>query len=398
MNVFTQQDLRELAELDGEYVVSIYMPACVGVDSRQNQIRFRNLIRAAGEKMLAKNIGRPAIQKMSVTARELLDQSEPWTHLSHGLAVFVTRGVVQAIPLPFACDEVCIVDRHTHLLPLVTWAANDEPYFLLAVSQNAVRLFHGTRAELEQLDVPGLPANRGEALHYDPRQGTLQAHTGQPQFPGKEGVVFHGQGGEVDVAKEEITAYFREIDRAVCNRLRDHAEPLVFAGVDYLFPLYRAVNCYANLAASAVAGNPDLLTPAELCQRAWYMMETSLYTRSQTAANNYWDSVTHGLTANDLEQVLAAAHAGAIETLFVAPTARFLGKFDARTSAIRHDANPLPDSQDLVNLAVTLALRTRAGIEVVASGNIPGGGVLAAVLRYPFIAPRAANMHANGRA
>ena len=71
MNTISRDDLRQLATMDGEYVVSIYMPANVGADSRQNPVRFNNLVRAAGQKMLDRKIGEPAVQKMTVSARTL---------------------------------------------------------------------------------------------------------------------------------------------------------------------------------------------------------------------------------------------------------------------------------------------------------------------------------------
>ena len=131
----------------------------------------------------------------------------------------------------------------------------------------------GTRARLEEVALPGLAANLTEALNYDTRQGTVQMHSGQPRVAGKEGVVFHGQGGEVDVAKQELTAYFREIDRVVSDYLQMRTEPLLFAGVDYLLPIYQAVNSYPHLVPTPIAGNPDLLSASEISARAWPLVE-----------------------------------------------------------------------------------------------------------------------------
>jgi hypothetical protein len=384
MNTISRDDFRQLATMNGEYVVSIYLPASVGAESRQNPVRFKNLLRAAGQKMLDRKIGEPAIQKMTVSARTLLDQPELWMELSHGLAVFVSRDNLRAWPLPFACEELCVVGKHAYLLPLLAWETNDTPYFVLAVSQNAVRLLHGTRARLEEVTVPNLPANLTTALDYDTRQGTLQMHSGTPRLAGTEGAVYHGQGGEVDVAKDELTSYFREIDRAVGDFLQLRAEPLIFAGVDYLFPIYQAVNSYPHLASTPIAGNPDLLTASDICASAWPLVEAVMRDRNRAEAETYWNSVAQGRTSNRTDEILAAGHAGAIETLFVAPGARQPGKFSPETSKVRYDVTPQPDSEDLVNLAATFVLRTSGTVKTVLSGNVPGGGMMAALLRYPF--------------
>jgi len=396
MNTISRNDLRQLAEMDGEYVVSIYMPASLGADSRQNPVRFKNLLRAAAQKMRDREIVEPAVQKMTVSARTLLDQPDLWRELSHGLAVFVSRDSLRAWPLPFACEEICSVGKYVFLLPLLSWETNDVPYFVLAVSQNAVRLLAGTRARLEEVTLPNLPANLTDALHYDTRQGTLQMHSGTPRVAGKEGVVFHGQGGEVDVAKQELTAYFREIDRAVGDYLQLRAEPLIFAGVEYLFPIYQAVNSYPNLVSAPIAGNPDLLTASEICTRAWPLVEAFVRDRNRAESDKYWNSANHGRTSNRTDEILAAGHAAAVETLFVAPGARLPGKFSPETATVRYDDTPQPDSEDLVNLAATSVLRTGGSVETVLSGNVPGGGMMAAVLRYPFTPAVAPSAQYNG--
>jgi hypothetical protein len=396
MNTISTDDLRQLATMDGEYVVSIYMPANVGADSRQNPVRFNNLLRDAGQKMLARKIGEPAVQKMTVSARTLLDQPELWQELSHGLAVFVSRDSLRAWPLPFACEEKCVIGEHVYLLPLLSWGTNDAPYFVLAVSQNAVRLLQGTRARLDEVALPNLPTNLTDALNYDVRQGTVQMHSGTPRVAGKEGTVFHGQGGEVDVAKKELTEFFREIDRAVGDYLQLRSEPLIFAGVDYLFPIYKTVNSYPNLASTPITGNPDLLIASEIRVRAWPLVEAFVRSRNWADAEKYWNSVAHGRTSNRTDEILAAGHAGAIETLFVARGARQLGKYSPETTKLRLDDTPQPDSEDLVNLAATLVLRTSGAVETVLTGNVPGGGMMAAVMRYPFAPAFAPTAQLNG--
>jgi hypothetical protein len=334
--------------------------------------------------MLDRKIGEPAIQKMTVSARTLLDLPDLWRELSHGLAVFVSRDSLRAWPLPFTCEEICVVGRHVYLLPLLSWETGDAPYFVLAVSQNAVRLLQGTHARLEEVTLPDLPTDLTTALHYDTRQGTLQMHSGTPRQAGKEGVVFHGQGGEVDVAKQELTSYFRQIDRAVADYLQLRTEPLIFAGVDYLFPIYQAVNSYSNLASTPIAGNPELLTAPEILARAWPLVEAFVRDRNRAEADKFWNSVARGRTSNRTDEILAASQAGAIETLFVAPGARLPGKFSPETATVRLDDTPQFDSEDLVNLAATFVLRTSGRVETLPSGGVPGGGTMAAVMRYPF--------------
>jgi hypothetical protein len=245
-------------------------------------------------------------------------------------------------------------------------------------------MFHGTRYQIDQREIAGLPASLRAALHYDPREGMYQTHSAGAQLPGKEGLVFHGQGGEVDAAKVELTAFFREIDRALAGELRMQTDPLVFAGVDYLFPNYQEVNSYPHLLPKHISGNPELWNAADIRERAWPIVESTLRARREVELAKYGRRVAQGRTANRLDEILVAAHAGAVETLFIDPAVRRTGTFERELLTVHVDKEPQHQSDDLINLAATLVLRNNGAVEPLASGNVPGGGVMAAVLRYPF--------------
>jgi hypothetical protein len=86
---------------------------------------------------------------------------------------------------------------------------------------------------------------------------------------------------------------------------------------------------------------------------------------------------------------LDAADSGMVDTLFVAPTVRRWGKFDPIAQTVRNDNGPLCDNEELINLGVSLVLKHRGAVESIVTGNIPGGGPMAAVLRYTPISTTA---------
>ena len=383
MNAIDWGNLRTLADMDGEYVVSIYLPATTGAEQRQNPTRFKSLLRTAVGQMQARGIGEPAIQKMSATARTLLDQEELWKKLAKGLSVFVSRDTLHVLPLQFQCNENCFVGKCAYLLPLIAWASGDATYYVLAASRNSIRLLRGTRSQLDEVPVTGLPKDLASALHYDTRQGTLQMHSGQTQFVGKEGVVYHGQGGEVDVAKIELVEYFREIDRVVCEYLRRRSDPLVFAGVDYLFPIYRSVNNYAHLVPSSVEGNPELFSEHELCEKSWPLVASWLAACKRESVAQTWNSIGPGRTLEQRAEILTAAEAGAVESLFISSDA----KNYARGYSAPFELHPRRDARfvdaELTNQAAVWVLRSGGKVGFLAPDQMPVSGNLAAVLRYP---------------
>ena len=85
--------------------------------------------------------------------------------------------------------------------------------------------------------------------------------------------------------------------------LDTRTEPLIFCGVDYLFPIYRRHNHYPRLATQHVAGNPDLATSRELRERAWPIVEALLRERQDDAIARYWEFVSSGRCRNRLEEI-----------------------------------------------------------------------------------------------
>jgi hypothetical protein len=193
-------DVVRLAETTDDRLVSMYVPLAHGAENRQGLTRLKNLLRTAEDDLCERGMRRPAAKDVLAPAEKLLEESAQFVSdaPAPALAVFLGPATSDILYVPTECDEHCTIGRHFHLLPLVSWLAEQGSYCLLAVSQNNVRFFSGSRDGLEEQTVPELPASLRDALDYDQREGMYQAHSAGPQLPGKESLVFHGQGGEVD--------------------------------------------------------------------------------------------------------------------------------------------------------------------------------------------------------
>jgi hypothetical protein len=384
MGVLTKSGLLDLLNWPGDCFASLYLPKePVGAAKLADQIRYKNLLRRSQDGLRDRGCSPAEVQKMIEPARALFNEPQILETASGGLAVFLAQNRFEAWNLPFACGEQCVVAGHPLIVPLLP-IQSDTAYFVLAISQNWIRLLRGTQYRLDEIEVPDMPTDMEDALGYDRREGMFQTHSGRPQLRGKESAVFHGQGGLADVKKNELASFFREVDRAVAGYLKGRSESLLFAGVDYLFPIYREVNSYPHLAPMYIAGNPELLSHHELRKRAWPVLESLMRGQTAAAMAKYWDGIARDEASNRLEDVLVAAHAGAIETLFIDPSVRRIGTFAPESSSMRIDEQPHPDSEDLINLAALLVLRSSGSVELIESGNIPGGGAVAAVYRYVF--------------
>jgi hypothetical protein len=382
MRTLTYNDLVELAEVTDEHLVSLYMPLHTGAEHRQNPVRYKNLLRAAEEQLSKRGASSRVIRSVLEPAQQLLDDTEVWQEQGRSLAVFVGAEHIRLWRPVIDCAESCSVGSIFHVIPLVRWLDNEAPYYVLAVSQNDVRLWRGTRGEMEEV-AADLPRNMQDALRLDTPQSFPQQHAAQRGTPGKQGLVFHGQGGAPDAAKQEIQAYFREIDRRLTAALRED-EPLIFAGVDYLFPIYQEVNSYAHLMPQSIVGNHELWSAREIQRLAWPLVESLLRERREATLTKYGNSISANRAVHRVEDVIWAADAGAVETLFIDPAARLTGAFDTQQLTVQVDERPREDSEDLLNLATVLVLRSSGFVQPLGPGEMPCGGPMAATLRYPL--------------
>jgi hypothetical protein len=384
MKVIERNEVAKLADTTGLDLVSLYLPFQHGADSQQNVTRVKNALRSIAGELREREVAASEVRERLAPLESLLHEWPAWDGPGEGLAAFLGGGVSVVRVLPFECDDQMVIGNYFHVRPLLQWLADSAPYYVLAVSQNSVRLFRGTRDGLRQLEISGLPTSLDAALGLDQPHKELQQHSAGPQLPGKESLVFHGQGGAPDTVKDDLLGYFREIDRALAAEIGANGDPMIFIGVDYLFPIYREANTYAHLLATNVVGNPELWSAAELHERAWPIIESQIRRRREAELDKFGDGIPLGRSSAKIEEILPAANLGAVATLFVDLAADVRGSFDPDANTVHTDGPGAGASEDLINVAVNLALRNRGAIEPCKSEQLPKGAALAALMRYPF--------------
>jgi hypothetical protein len=384
MDLFTRDDLKTLLTDRPGPCVSIYMPTRRG-GAEADPIRWRGHVKEAEHRLTAGGLRGPQARELLEPARQFLDEAPFWRTQSDGLAFFLAPQFrrLYRLPVPFA--DLVVVGRRFHVKPLLPLAGGSGRFFVLALSQHAVRLLQGTHHGASPVDLSGVPRNLAEALltHEAEEPFTFHGRRAGVGAGSSEGI-FHGHGVGIDDTKEELLHYFQKVDRGLHPLLREEKAPLVLAAVDYLLPLYRRANTYPHLVATAIEGNPDRLSEQDLHDRAWPLVEPGFRKARERALAQYCGLAGTGRTAGDLASVLAAAHRGEIETLFVALDHQAWGRFDPATGRVEERATPEPGDEDLLDLAAAGVLGHGGSVYAVASGQVPGGGPLAAVFCLPL--------------
>ncbi len=381
MDKFTKDDLKQLFEINQWPSISIYMPTQRAADTQQNSIRFKTLVQKS-ESTLSDYQYKDA-SKLLTPAKKLYNDIAFWNQRSDGLAMFIAPEFFKIYLLPHVFDELLVITHRFHVKPLIPVLSSNAHFFVLAVSQNSVRLLRCTHDSVEELETEALPASIHEFLKYDTDKKQLQFHTRVKEGgAGNRPAIFHGQGAGVDETKDNLYRFFKDIEKGIQSELKDETAPLVFAGVDHLFPIFKNKNSYQHLIDEAITGNPDELKAEDLKNRAWKIVAPLFDQEQQEAASRYTNLRHTDSTSCELNEIVSASYFGRVDLLFVAKGVQAWGRFDPENNKVVVHGEKEPEDEDLLDLAAVHTIANGGQVYAVKPSEVPDKGLAAAVFRY----------------
>jgi hypothetical protein len=385
MDALTSNVFNELLRHSGKPCLSIYMPTHRTAGPRREDVtRLKNLLREAEDRLVILGLRRTKAKDFLEPARHLLEDESFWTYEGEGLALFMFPGVFRPYRLPLAFGEFVTASDHFHMKPLVPIVGSNGIYYVLSIGKKEVKLFRGTRFELKELELPeGTPHSLADTLKDDVYEKHLNYHAGTGAVPGgRPSVTYHSDEDKKDSFKQEITRYFRALDKHVRSILDNGKAPLVLAGVAYYLPLYREATNYPRLVDKAVEGTPHQHARDELRRCSWKLVEP-IFSKSQEDARRAFAGALEAKQAlDDPEKVLQAAYQGNIKTLFSVRDRSLWGAFDAHSGRLVEHQKRYPEDDELTDSAISQTLKHGGKAYVVEPGEFPENFVLGAMCRY----------------
>jgi len=388
--LLSRSELESLTKTYNDRHVSIYMPTRkAGAEILENSVRFRNLLDRAEEHLIEGGMRRPAAEELLSPARPLVEDELFWQRQSSGLAVFLAQGLARKYELPLDFDELVVVSDGFHIKPLLSVLASNGRFYVLALSQHETRLLQGTRHRIGEIrldDREQIPATIVDILKWEDPEMQLQIHTtGSTRLRGGAPAVFHGHGMATDDdPKEKILRYFQRLDAGISDLLAGDNAPLVPVADDFVLARYREANTYPHLTDNGIPMVPKRLTPVELHQRAWAIVQP-LFAQPEEQAREVYrhlEGTDSGRASSDLREIVPAAVFERVEGLFVASDHQQWGAFDPTAGGVSlHDEQKVGD-RDLLDLAAAHTMVNGGWVFVVEGEGVPGGGPSAAVFRY----------------
>jgi hypothetical protein len=340
------------------------------------------MLQQAEKRLLEKELRKPDVDELLRPAQSLLEKPGFWRHQSHGLAVFLTEESFHQYRLALRFEELAVISDSFHIKPLLPFFASDGHFYILALSQNQVRLLEGTRDSVDEIDLENMPQSMAEALQYERYIKDTQFHTGTSTARhGDRAGMYHGHDPS-DEAKTRILRWFNKIDDALPSLLVGSRSPLVLAGVEFLFPLYQQANSYHALVEKGIPGSPEELKPEELHAQAWPLVEPLFMQTQENAAARFYQLSETDQVTTDVKQGVLAAHHGRVADLFVSLGDQIWGCYDLDDNRVDIHHEKQPGDKDLLDLAAIKTLLNGGEVYAVERDQVPEEAPLAAVFRY----------------
>lgn len=376
MDILNAHDLLRLADQRGGTRISIFLPTHGGgPQTERNRIRLKNQLRRVHHALRTDGMPSGLIEAVLEPGHRLLSLVGLWERPSDGLAVFVGPDGLHHLRVPLRLPELVTVGDRFVVRPLLPLLSAGGHFYVLALSQDDIRLFHGTRAGLDQVQLDGLPL--AVWLTMPRRRPQVHAFLADRGGTGAR-AVFHG--GEDYDAKPLILQHLRRVDQALRELLAGDQAPVVLAGVRYLQAIYHQANTHPQLVPAGIDGSPRDASPDQLHRRAWALVEPLLLGNESAAATGYRALQGTGRISNTPEEVFAAARQGRVETLFLrTDTPEWRTPADGEPLVLRTDT---PTPSDQLDLAAVATLRHAGTVYAVPAARMPDANPVAATLRY----------------
>lgn len=392
MDRFTHADLQSLVQARQTPCVSVYLAThLTALDT--DRTRLRELLSDAGDKLRQQGMAWKDTVRVLAPARRLLRNMEFWHDVGRSLAVFVAGAFLRTYRLPVAFPDRVIVGSRFYVKPMLSFVAGDGRYYILALSQNQVRLLEAAEYSVREITVPDFAAGIADARQTHDRDEPLNYHTHAAAGGRGMEAVYHGQGVGKDDHKDELLHYFRQIDQALLAALGTDAAPLVLAAVDYLVPLYRKASKHPHILDRHVKGSPDRVSAEDLHVLSRPIVVPLFRETADRAVAQYRQLAGTGRTTAELAAILLAAHRGELQTLFVVDERDVWGHFDPVAGWVEEHMEVRRGSEELTNLAVSYALERGRDVHVVEPGDVFPGVALAGTYFVPMAKHGAGRTH-----
>jgi hypothetical protein len=362
----TRANIEELGSNRGSARVTLYLPTTpVSRNAHVGHAAIRDLTGEALRQLVDHH--KSEVRAIEELLLDLLDDDGFWERQANSLAVFATPENLHTFRLPNRLQPFVEVSDRFHVKPLLRAITIPRSAFVLALAQNNIRLIE-VSAEMPAVEVilDGMPRDAAGAA------GNARMKDGSPS--GR----YQGPGG----IKPRLTQYARKVDQVLRELLGGRESPLILAATEPLQSIYRAVQSYPHLATIALTTNPEAMSDAQLATAASDIVDDLFREEIAQFRRLFDQSAIQGRATTDVVHAARATTRGAVQKLLIDIDEVLPGSIDEEGNVISA-SDSCTASYSIIDDIARRALVTGARVLGVHRNDIPRGGHLAAIMRYP---------------
>lgn len=365
----SSRDLSSLNELRTDACVSIYLPTTpITQDIQKARIKLSNLTKEAVRQLQEAGTDKRLLATLQEHLDDLADDEEFWRYQAHSLAIFVTPDSLRTYRLANKLSEMVEVSDRFHLKPLIRAITFPHAAYVLAISENAVRLVE-VSADLPAttVKVPDLPKDAASAVG----KSTINDRSPSGRIQGSEG------------QKTRLAQYTRKVDAAMRPIVAGSDIPVILAATQPVEAIFRSVSSIAAL-PQVISGSHDRTSDADLASAARPILDTHYEQQIADFRTLFDTRKGQRRSTTDISDAARAATFGNIDRLLVNIDNVVDGTVDEETGVVTFDDAGDARNYGIVDEIAGRALRSGAKVLGVRAKDIPDGKPLAAILRSPL--------------
>ncbi len=363
----TLKQIGALTQTRSDACVSIYLKTTpLTQDIGQARTNLGNLTRTAISQLEEAGLPKRRIWLLEEHLGILMEDDDFWEHQASSLAILVTPERIHTFRLANELHDMVEVSDRFHLKPLLRAATFAHVAYVLAVSENDVRLVEmSADMPAREIKVPNMPKDAASAV-------------------GKKSINESGSGRRIqglEGQKVRLGQYIRKIDAALRPILKGTDTPVILASTLPVDALFRSLTALPLL-PQTIETSPDQLSPAELAEAARPVLDAQYDSQIKEFHDLFDQRRGQNRTTTDVSDAARASTFGGIDTLLVDFDSVTIGTVDDETGAVTFADQQGASSYGIIDEIAGRALRSGAHVMAVRKADIPGDKDLAAILRY----------------
>ena len=378
---------KELTEADFRSLTTAEEPPCLSLfveaspEPEHNKRTLKALLKEAHDLLSRRGLDSTAVKGFLAPLEA--PRLEPSLSIAPGqtFLAFLSRDKFRTFVVPLAIKPRLVYGDRFYLKPLLPCLARRRRYHILAISENAVRLFRCEYEQCREVRAEDLPASLKGALGSRDFSSSLQAHSSG--VPGHGVLTYHGHSGPVEEVHKNRVMFCRQVSTALEKQLGKSGDPLILACVKEFVPAFKEVNRYAGLVPEAILGNPDRLSPSEIHLAAQNIIDALAQKQTEKSMAEYVEQRGTEYSSSSLPDILRAVFEGRVKTVFVADEADIWGNFDRAANSLFLAADGQgANEQELLNLIASEAVLRGGMAYLLPAAAMPENKPALALFRY----------------